>query len=98
MKESRRLTSIVVAVIIVMTMFFSATFLSCNANHSCNDENCPICEMIQMEENVLNKLSMAIAILAVALCLCVPAQESMAIISDAITYYSPVKLKVKMLN
>lgn len=98
MKELKKLTSIIVAVIIVVTMFFSATFLSCNANHDCNEENCPICEMMQMEENVLNKLSMAIAILAVALCLCVLAQESMAIFSDAITYYSPVKLKVKMLN
>ena len=79
-------------------MFFSVAFLSCNAHHDCSGENCPICEMMQMAENVLDKLSMAIAILAVALCLCVLAQESMAVFSDAITYYSPIKLKVKMLN
>lgn len=98
MRGLKKSISIIVAVIIVITMFFSVAFLSCNAQHSCSGENCPVCEMMQMAENVLNKISMAIATVAVALCLCVLAQASMVVISEAITYYSPVKLKVKMLN
>lgn len=98
MKEFKKLTSIIVAIIIAMTVFFSVAFLSCNTHHNCSGENCPVCEMLQMAENVLNKFSIAIATIAVATCLCVLAQESMAVFSNAITYYSLIKLKVKMLN
>ncbi len=98
MREFKKLAGIIGAAIIVVTMLFSVAFLSCNAHHDCSGENCPICEMMQMAENILDKLSMAIATIAVALCLCSLAQESMAVFSDAIAHDSPVKLKVKMLN
>lgn len=98
MKEFKQLFSMIVVAIIVMSMLFSVAFLSCNIHHDCSGEDCPICEMLQMAENVLNKLSLAVATIAIALCLCVLAQKSMAVYSLAITFDTPVKQKVKMLN
>jgi len=98
MKDMRKVISILAALLIVATMFFSALFISSNINHDCTGENCPICEQMQVADNVLTKLSLAIISTVIVLYLCVQAQDVVADISNVITYLSPVRLKVKMLN
>lgn len=98
MKDMRKVISVFAAVLIVTTMFFSILFVSSNADHDCTGENCPICEQMQVAENILTKLSLAIISTVIAIYLCVQAQEVVAEFSDVITYLSPIRLKVKMLN
>lgn len=98
MKNTKRMFSLFAALILVVSMFLSVLFIASNIHHDCTGDNCPICEQMQVAGNVLTKLSFAIVTIMIALALCFFTQESMAELSKVITYFTPVKLKVKMLN
>lgn len=98
MNNIKKIFSVFVALVIVLTIFFSMIFISVNTNHDCTGDGCPVCEQIQVAENVLSKLTQAVVSVAIAISLCVLAQGSIIVFSNAIINNFPIKLKVKMLN
>ena len=48
----------IIAMMMLLYIVFSAFFISLEANHHCEDEeNCPICEMLQICTNTLHQIS-----------------------------------------
>lgn len=97
-KKTFKIFSMIITAIVVATMFFSVAFISLNAHHECDGENCPICELLQVAESVLSKLQTAVVSVAIVVSLCIFTQQVMIDFSDVITYDSPIRLKVKMLD
>jgi hypothetical protein len=55
-QKSRRLSTGIMAFMILFVVLFSAFFLSIEANHHCSGNDCPICACMQMCENTLHHI------------------------------------------
>lgn len=98
MKKTTKVMTLMMLVMFFFSMLYSVFFLVNNAHHDCTGENCPICEQLQIAENIVNKLSTAIVSIAAAIFLCVSAQTCSSSYHYIIVEDSPVRLKVKMLH
>ncbi|WP_026659967.1 hypothetical protein [Butyrivibrio sp. AC2005] len=55
--KARNLVIALLGVAIAFVVLFSAIFVSLETFHSCDGDNCPICEMLQLCEKTINQLS-----------------------------------------
>lgn len=97
-KKTRNVMILMMIVIVFFGMLYSVFFLANNAHHDCTGENCPICEQLQVAENIVNKLSTAVISIGAAIFLCVSTQAVSSKYRYIFVEDSPIRLKVKMLD
>ncbi len=61
-----RIISYAISVMMIFTVFFAAFFISAEVGHHCEDEECPICECIELCEQTLHNVFDGLVILSVA--------------------------------
>lgn len=98
MKKTNRVLAVIFAVLITLVVIFSVSFISDNAHHDCLGENCPICEQMQIAENIINKISTVMLVVVVGLFLCLLAHFCHRENRVFTVTKSPILLKVKLLN
>ncbi len=53
--KSKKITAGIIIFMMFFVVLFSAFFIATEANHHCEDENCPICALIAMCEHTLRQ-------------------------------------------
>ena len=100
LKDSKiKIVSGIIAMMMLLYIVFSTFFISLEANHKCEDEeNCPICECMQICQNTLHQISdfSVVAVFAlVPVLLCVGVSF---VISDNLVKETPVTNKIRLNN
>ena len=62
---ARRISALLVMVSLVLIMTFSAYVTGHEFHHDCDPEDCPICELISVCENVVKSIGVATVITAI---------------------------------
>lgn len=94
-----RVISLAVAVVFFVAVQFSLIFVSAEAMHDCCDEECcPVCEMIAVCEGVLKTAAHAIAIIAVAIIGIAVINQTKILPQLAVRNISLISLKTKFSN
>ena len=96
MEKKKRIAALVLAVIVLFVMLYSALFIAAEADHDCVGENCPICYQINVCQNALKNLSLAVSAAAFAAAFTYTLCRSISACSDFATSCTLVSLKVKL--
>lgn len=98
MKKYARAAAIILAVLFVVFMAISLTFIIVEAGHDCTGEDCPVCAQLAAIGTVIRSIAALIfAVLAVMLASAAAGRFSAAL-KTQYTTASPVELKVRLLN
>ena len=54
-KQSKRVFAVLVAAILLVSLFFAAFLIAENLDHDCKGEHCPVCECLQLCEAILHQ-------------------------------------------
>ena len=98
MTKRKRIISLVVAAAVLFVMLYSALYIAAEANHDCVGENCPICYQINVCQNALKNLSLAVCAVAFAAAFTYTLCRSISVCTDYAQSYTLVSLKVKLTN
>ena len=60
MKKKNRIIAILLAVMVLFVMLYSALFIVAEVGHDCTGENCPVCYQINVCQNTLKNLSFVV--------------------------------------
>lgn len=96
MEKKKRIAALLLAVTVLLVMLYSALFIAAEADHDCVGENCPICYQINVCQNALKNLSLAVcaavfaAALPYTLCRVIPS------CAEVVRTFTLVSLKVKL--
>ena len=96
MKKKNRIIAILLAVMVLFVMLYSALFIVSHAEHDCVGENCPICYQISVCQNALKNLSLAVSAVAFAAAFTYTLCRSISACAAVIPSYTLVSLKVKL--
>lgn len=97
--SKKKIAAGIIVTMMLLYIVLSAFFISLEANHKCEDEeNCPICECMQICQNTLHQISdfAAVAVFAfvpVLLCLGVFVSVSLNLKKE-----TPVSYKIRLNN
>lgn len=98
MRKKLNAIAVVTALIFLITMLYSMFFIAQNTHHDCTNENCPICEQLQMAESMVQRVSAVILVVVSSIFVYILANNFKYVYEHIITFISPIKLKVKLLN
>ena len=94
----KKLLSLILCAMLVLSLVFSISFISHEAGHDCSGEECQICAVISHCAEILERL-LAVASLALFFgALLVFVCRASDSVSVSLGEQSPVKLKVKLSN
>lgn len=62
MTKNRRTAAILLTILIIFSLFFSAFFIAAETEHDCTGDNCPICHEIQVCLQTLNTIGTALGV------------------------------------
>ena len=96
MTKRKRIISLVVAAAVLFVMLYSALYIAAEANHDCVGENCPICYQINVCQNALKNLSLAVCAAVFAAALPYTLCRGISVCTDYAQSYTLVSLKVKL--
>ena len=96
MEKKKRIVAILLAVTVLFVMLYSALFIAAEADHDCVGESCPICYQINVCQNTLKSLSLAVCAVAFAAALPYTLCRDISVCTDAVQGYTLVSLKVKL--
>lgn len=96
MENKRKITAIILAVIVLLVMFYSAHFIAEESEHDCVGDDCPICCQINVCRSSLKNLSLAVVVAVLAAAFTFIIYRSIAVCTDTITYHTLISLKVKL--
>ncbi len=98
MTKKQRLFAFLLAGLLAVVVLFSAFFISQNSNHHCAQENCPVCQQLELCECALQTL--AVAVVAVCFSFLLFLHKEQKCLSEGRRFGSPslVSLKVKLSN
>ena len=96
MTKRKRIISLVVAAAVLFVMLYSALYIAAEANHDCVGENCPICYQINVCQNALKNLSLAVCAEAFAAVFTYTLCRRISACADFTPSYTLVSLKVKL--
>ena len=98
MVKTRRITAMVFAAIVLLSMIFSLFIIVSEADHDCTGEDCPVCLCIRLCSDVLNrfrKKTVPVARILLPMLCVLPAA---AVFSALMAEQTPVKGKVRLNN
>lgn len=94
----RRITAVILAVLMIAVVVFSSFTIAFESEHNCEGEDCRICECIESCIAILNnlgvRLSSAVSAASVMLFLCAEA----ALVVSVFKKETPVTTKVRLNN
>ena len=98
MVKTRRITAMVFAAIVLLSMIFSLFIIVSEADHDCTGDSCPVCDVIVSCQDTLKALgaSFGTSAIAYALLFFIAPFSSLSLI--LLFTETPVSLKVKLLN
>lgn len=96
MEKKKRIAALLLAVTVLLVMLYSALFIAAEADHDCVGENCPICYQINVCQNTLRNLSLAVSAAAFAAAFTYTLCRSIFFCTAVIPRYTLVSLKVKL--
>ena len=96
MEKKKRIAALFLAVTVLFVMLYSALFIAAEADHDCVGENCPICYQINVCQNTLKNLSLAVSAAAFAAAFTYTLCREFLTCADCIHRNSLVALKVKL--
>ena len=96
MEKKKRIAALLLAVTILFVMLYSALFIAAEADHDCVGENCPICYQINVCQNTLKNLSLAVSAAAFAAAFTYTLCRGISVCTDYAQSYTLVSLKVKL--
>ena len=64
MTNRKRIGALLLCVGMVLALFVSSAYIAHEAGHDCSGEDCPICQMIAVNVNLLRTLGMDVLLLA----------------------------------
>ena len=96
MEKKKRIAALVLAVTVLFVMLYSALFIAAEADHDCVGENCPICYQINVCQNTLKSLSLAVSAAAFAAAFTYTLCRGISVCMDCAQSYTLVSLKVKL--
>ncbi len=98
MARKFRISALIFAVALVLSVLFSVAFISANSSHDCTHEACPICQQLEMCEALLHTVVAAAAV-AVAVCFLASIITKVApAICNVLSTITLVSLRVKLSN
>ncbi len=63
MPNRKRITALLLCIGLVFALAVSSTYIAREAGHDCSGEDCPICQMIAVNVNLLRTIGLAVLIL-----------------------------------
>ena len=96
MEKKKRIAALLLAVTVLLVMLYSALFIAAEADHDCVGENCPICYQINVCQNALKYLSLAVCAAVFAAALPYTLCRGISVCTDYAQSYTLVSLKVKL--
>ena len=96
MTKKNRIVAVLLAVMVLVVMLYSALFITAEAGHDCVGENCPICYQINVCRNILKNLSLAVCAAAFATAFTYTLCRSISACAEVAPSYTLVSLKVKL--
>ena len=96
MEKKKRSAALLLAVTVLFVMLYSALFIAAEADHDCVGENCPICYQINVCQNTLKNLSLAVSAAAFAAAFTYTLCRGISVCTDCVQSYTLVSLKVKL--
>ena len=96
MEKKKRIVAILLAVMVLFLMVYSALFIAAEADHDCAGENCPICYQINLCQNIQKTLSLAVCAAVFAAVFTYTLCRSLSACADTVPRYTLVSLKVKL--
>lgn len=60
MTKKNRITAVFLAIMVLIVMLSSAFFIAAEADHDCVGKGCPVCYQINVCQNTLRNLSLAV--------------------------------------
>ena len=98
MEKKKRTVAILLAVTVLFVMLCFALFIAAEANHDCTGESCPICRQIDLCQNTVKNLSLALCAIAFTAALTDPLSRGVSTCASIVRSNSLVALKVKLSN
>ena len=96
MEKKKRIAALLLAVTVLLVMLYSALFIAAEADHDCVGENCPICYQINVCQNALKNLSLAVCAAVFAAAFIYILCRSASVCTYSVQFSSLVSLKVKL--
>lgn len=96
MTKKTRILAVLLAVMVLVVMLYSALFIAAEADHDCVGKGCPICYRINICQNILKSLSLAVCATAPAAAFTYTLCRRISVCTDITASYSLVSLKVKL--
>ncbi len=96
MEKTRRVAAVILAAALLLAMLCSAVFIAAEASHDCVGENCPVCYQINVCQNTLKNLSLAVCAAAFAVAFTYALCRGISTCADCSHSYTLVSLKVKL--
>ncbi len=93
-----RFTAWILAVLVVLLMLVSYSFIAKEANHDCTGEDCPVCAFIQQCESTMHRIGSGLIIPAVCLIPVILCFFSILTTVTVILQETPVLNKVRLNN
>ena len=96
MEKKKKVIAVFLTVALLFVMLYSALFIAAEADHDCVGENCPICYQINVCQNALKNLSLAVCAAVFAAALPYTLCRGISVCADYAQSYTLVSLKVKL--
>ena len=96
MEKKKRIAALFLAMTVLFVVIYSALFIAVEADHDCVGENCPICYQINVCQNALKNLSLAVSAAGFAAVFTYTLCRGISVCTDCVQSYTLVSLKVKL--
>ncbi len=96
--KTRRITACFVAILFVFAMLFSHAFMIAEAHHDCSGKDCEICHVIAMAASVVRSIGLAIGAMTAFVAFAIITGTAAKKAARAVSFATPVALKVKLSN
>lgn len=96
--DKKKITAILLAGMLAVVMFYSALYITVEANHNCEGENCPICYQINACRHNLKNITPAVCAAALAAVFTYTFCRRIFSHTEVVLRCTLVSLKVKLIN
>ena len=96
MTKKNRITAVFLAVMVLIVMLGSAFFIAAEADHDCVGKGCPVCCQINICQNTLRNLSLAVCAAAFAAAFTHTLCRNISVCTNITASHTLISLKVKL--
>lgn len=94
--ESKKISSLIIALLLSVLVLFSAFYIIAESSHDCTGEDCPICVCIQICEHTLHQIGSGIIALTTVAVPAILFLISISLFAHLMPQETPVSRKVRL--